>query len=102
MALAMVGAANGLAYFVVAEGVALQVGEHDLVIMLGEALNHGFAPLFDVGEEGVGDVGFAGEGVAIVGEVPGTAGDEIDDALELLLGANGNLDRHGDRAQANR
>ena len=71
-----------------------------LVVHLGDGLDHRVAVLLGLGPQLVGDV----DDVDVVAEVVAVVDrlhlDEVDDALELVLAADRDLDRHGVRAEA--
>ena len=81
--------------------LALEVLVGQLVVHLGDGLDHrcGGASrprLAELGRD-VDDVDLVAEVVAVV---DGLHLDEVDDALELVLAADRDLDRHGVRAEA--
>ena len=85
----------------VAERVALEVLVRQLVVHLGDGLDHLLA-LAAAGLEQVGrDVDRLGLGAQVLGPVDDRLhGDQVHDAAELVLVADRQLDRHRPRAQA--
>ena len=80
--------------------LALEVLVGELVVHLGDGLDHDVAVLLglrlELGRD-VDDVDLVAEVVAVV---DGLHLDQVDDALELVLAADRDLDRHGVRAEA--
>ena len=95
-------AADRLADFVLGEFVALDVGDHDLLVEFGDTFDHGFAPAAGVGDVLFGDVAFDGGGVAVGAEEPGAHPDQVNDAFETVFGADRDLDGDGNSAEAGR
>ena len=81
--------------------LALEVLVGELVVHLGDGLDHRVAMLLGLGlaelVRDVDDVDLVAEVVAVV---DGLHLDQVDDALELVLATDRDLDRHGVRAQA--
>ena len=82
------------------ELLALEVLVGQVVVHLGDGLDHDVAVLLGLGGEvgrDVGDLDVVAEVVAVVDRLHL---DQVDDALELVLAADRDLDRHGVRAEA--
>ncbi len=80
--------------------LALEVLVGQLVVHLGDGLDHRVAVLLGLGPELLGDVDDVDLVAQVVAVVDGLHLDEVDDALELVLAADRDLDRHGVRAEA--
>ncbi len=70
------------------------------VVGLGDDLDHLLAPGLGVGPEGVRDLDDVDLGAEVVAVQDGLHLDEVDDALEAVLAADRQLDRHGAGTEA--
>ena len=92
--------ADGLLDHVRRDVVALEVGLGQLVIAVGKGLDELLAGHLGVGGHGLRDGAHLHLGAQVVLVGGGVHLDQVDDARELRLGADGQLDGHGLGAQA--
>ena len=82
------------------ELLALEVLVGELVVHLGDGLDHRVAMLLGLGLELGRDLDHVDLVAQVVAVVDGLHLDQVDDALELVLAADRDLDRHGVGAEA--
>ena len=79
--------------------VALEVLVGELVVHVGDGLDHHVAVLVGLGPELVRDVDDVDLVAQVVAVVDRLHLDQVDDPLEAILAADRDLDRHGVRAE---